>query len=231
MGEPPEPVHQRWIHRDTPRGLVATGLCAVTAVVYAVIAVGVFDADYDPVIVTFLAWDVYALADIVLRVRAYAGTSPADLPALVRRTSTPSRFSRLFTTTEGPDAAVSLASVALVAAALLPQLDVGTSADRFGRGAVIISAVVLSWVVVVVSFAVYYARTDIEHGGLQFPDQEPRHAWVDYLYFSLSVSATFGTTDVSVTSSRLRRAVLTHTAIGFVFNTVIIALLVSALST
>ena len=44
------------------------------------------------------------------------------------------------------------------------------------------------------------------------------------------MATTFGTTDVDVTTTRLRRAVMGHAVLTFVFNTVIIALLVSALA-
>lgn len=65
--------------------------------------------------------------------------------------------------------------------------------------------------------------------GLDFPGQSTP-GFVDYLYFAASVATTFGTTDVQITSSRLRRAVTGHSVVTFVFNTVTIALLVAALT-
>lgn len=40
---------------------------------------------------------------------------------------------------------------------------------------------------------------------------------------------TFGTTDVSVTTRQMRRAMMVHALVAFAFNTVIIAILVSLL--
>ena len=54
-------------------------------------------------------------------------------------------------------------------------------------------------------------------------------SFTDYLYFSLMVQTTFGATDVAVESPGMRRAVMTHGVVAFVFNTVIVAMLVSLL--
>ena len=49
----------------------------------------------------------------------------------------------------------------------------------------------------------------------------------DYLYFAIAVQSTFGTTDVNVTTRDIRRTVMVHNCLAFVFNSVIIALIVS----
>lgn len=50
------------------------------------------------------------------------------------------------------------------------------------------------------------------------------------MYFALSVMTAFGATDVSVTSRPMRRTVSANSVIAFVFNTVTVASLVSALT-
>ncbi|EWS79549.1 DUF1345 domain-containing protein [Brachybacterium phenoliresistens] len=85
-----------------------------------------------------------------------------------------------------------------------------------------------SWADIAAMFAVHYARRDLAEGGLDFPGGQTRR-FTDYAYFSLGVQATFGATDVAVTTSDMRRTVMVHTALAFVFNTVIIALIVSLL--
>ena len=91
-----------------------------------------------------------------------------------------------------------------------------------------IVAVVVSWCNVVLSYALHYARLDLTEGGLEFPGTEER-AFSDYLYHSLNGQVTFGTTDVSVTTRQMRRAMMVHALVAFAFNTVIIAILVSLL--
>jgi len=131
---------------------------------------------------------------------------------------------------EGPGLAVTLAVVALAGAALLPRLDAFASpGDETLLAGSLIVAVVMSWFVVVVSYAVHYARTNAEHPGLRLPDEGP-HGFTDYFYFSLTVATTFGTTDVMVTTTRMRRTVAGQSVLTFLFTTIISVLLVTALS-
>lgn len=88
--------------------------------------------------------------------------------------------------------------------------------------------VVASWVVVAVTFAVQYMRTDAAEEGLAFPGDE-RPVFDDYAYLALQVSTTYASSDVEVTTRAMRRRLSRHTLVAFTFNTVIIALLVSAL--
>jgi uncharacterized membrane protein len=223
-------VRVRWIHRDGPRGYVGAAICGVVAAAFSVVYA--FTTGHGPssVLTTYLGWDVFALVQIVLTAIAYTGATPQQLPLLVRGTGSRRRLSNLYLGGEGPGTAVTLAIVALVGAAVLPRVGGTNSAGGLAEGIVVVAGVVLSWIVVVISYTVFYARQQVLHGGLEFPGGATEHAWTDYLYFALSVASTFGTTDVTVVSSRMRRAVLVHAAIAFVFNTVIIAMLVSALS-
>ncbi|GAA1838507.1 DUF1345 domain-containing protein [Microlunatus capsulatus] len=90
--------------------------------------------------------------------------------------------------------------------------------------------VVTSWSMVVYAFAIAYLRLDADEGGLDFPGGD-RPVWSDYLYLAVQVSATFSSSDVDVSTAPARKLVTTHTLLAFVFNTIIVALLVSALVT
>jgi uncharacterized membrane protein len=86
--------------------------------------------------------------------------------------------------------------------------------------------VVTCWMVITFSFALLYARRDIEEGGLQFPgSQEP--VFSDYNYLAIGCSATFGTTDTTIVSSPMRRLVSVHSVLGLLLNTVVVAVLLS----
>ncbi|WP_425308396.1 DUF1345 domain-containing protein [Ammonicoccus fulvus] len=80
-----------------------------------------------------------------------------------------------------------------------------------------------------ITFAAMYARLDLGTNGpmLRFPDEERPRTFSDYVYFGITVMATFGASDVSVCHPRMRRQVATHAFIAFLFNTMIIAVLVS----
>lgn len=63
--------------------------------------------------------------------------------------------------------------------------------------------------------------------GLDFPNcEEPGAA--DFFYFSYVVGMTAQVSDVQVTSTRLRRATLSHGIVSFFFNAVLIAMAVNA---
>ncbi|HTI86471.1 MAG TPA: DUF1345 domain-containing protein [Alphaproteobacteria bacterium] len=66
-------------------------------------------------------------------------------------------------------------------------------------------------------------------GGLIFPgDDEPMA--MDFLYYSFVVAMTAQVSDVQVCRTYMRRATLIHSIASFFFNTVILALAVSALA-
>ena len=90
--------------------------------------------------------------------------------------------------------------------------------------------VVTCWMVITFSFALQYARRDIEQGGLQFPGAH-QPVFTDYSYLAIGCSATFGTTDTTVVNSSMRRIVSVHSVLGLLMNTVVVAVLLSIIVT
>lgn len=92
----------------------------------------------------------------------------------------------------------------------------------------------MSWLMTHISFAFryaheYYARDkggpDVD-GGLDFPgDGAPDYG--DFMYFALVLGMTFQVSDVEITSKKLRRVATVHGLLGFLFNTIILALTVN----
>ncbi len=98
------------------------------------------------------------------------------------------------------------------------------------------TTLVLSWLLTQAVFALryaheYYARTDGEtlDRGLEFPSETCPDYW-DFLYFSIVLGMTFQVSDVQITARKLRRLATLHGLLGFMFNTVIIALTVNLAS-
>ena len=89
-----------------------------------------------------------------------------------------------------------------------------------------------SWLLVHTSFALHYAHAyyisiDKEHKGpLEFLRQEAP-VYLDFLYFSLTIGMTSQTADVALASTRMRRLVMAHGMIAFVFNTTLLALTIN----
>lgn len=84
----------------------------------------------------------------------------------------------------------------------------------------------LSWVLTHTAFTLRYAHLYYRRagcGGLEFPGSR-RPADVDFAYFAFTLGMCFQTSDVVVSSSRIRRAVLFHALLSFLYNTTILAL-------
>jgi uncharacterized membrane protein len=94
-------------------------------------------------------------------------------------------------------------------------------------------AVVLAWSLTHTAFALryahlYYRDDDEGEGGLTFcGDRKPDD--FDFAYFSYTIGMCFQVSDVSVSSPRIRRAVLAHAVLSFSYNTVIVALVLNLL--
>jgi uncharacterized membrane protein len=89
-------------------------------------------------------------------------------------------------------------------------------------------AVAMSWLLTHTSYALRYAhlfyRDDEEGtGGLDFPGQSPP-SYFDFAYFAFTVGMCFQVSDVAVSSPQIRRVVLAHAVLSFVYNTTILAL-------
>jgi uncharacterized membrane protein len=102
--------------------------------------------------------------------------------------------------------------------------------------AVVALTLLVSWMVMQATFAMryaheYYQRTDgvKVDGGLEFPSDEDPDYW-DFTYFSVVLGMTFQVSDVQIASRKLRRMATVHGFLGFVFNTVIIAVTVNIAS-
>ncbi len=89
-----------------------------------------------------------------------------------------------------------------------------------------LAAVVLSWFLTHTAYTMRYAHLYYRRGGvggLDFPGARAPTD-IDFAYFSFTLGMCFQVSDVTVTSSNIRRAVLLHALISFIYNTTILAL-------
>jgi uncharacterized membrane protein len=99
----------------------------------------------------------------------------------------------------------------------------------------ILGTLALSWTFSNIIFALHYAhifytaaRNGADAGGLEFPDTKEPDYW-DFLYFAICLGMTFQTSDVTISSRRLRRVVTAHCLAAFVFNLGILAFTINVL--
>jgi len=99
----------------------------------------------------------------------------------------------------------------------------------------ILGTLALSWTFSNTIYALHYAhifytaaRNGADAGGLEFPDTKEPDYW-DFLYFAICLGMTFQTSDVTISSRRLRRVVTAHCLAAFVFNLGILAFTINVL--
>jgi uncharacterized membrane protein len=95
-----------------------------------------------------------------------------------------------------------------------------------------LAAVVLSWTVTHTSYTLRYAslyyrqrarRAAPDSGSLKFPGTDDP-ADIDFAYFAFTIAMCFQVSDVVVMTTQMRREVLLHSVLSFVYNTAIVAL-------
>jgi uncharacterized membrane protein len=124
---------------------------------------------------------------------------------------------------------VTLAAVVAAIAALFVVVN-RTSQDNALSLALALSAVPLGWFTIHVMAALHYAheywQPDNDAGqrrrGLAFPGTADPSG-MDFVYFSFVTGMTAQTSDVSVTTTRMRRINVVHGIASFFFNTVLVA--------
>lgn len=107
--------------------------------------------------------------------------------------------------------------------------------EREARIGLVAATLALSWMLMHAIFALRYAHAYYRTGkaghvrGLQFPGDDLPDYW-DFFYFAAVLGMTFQVSDVTITSKHLRRLATVQGLLGFVFNTVIVALTVNLAS-
>jgi hypothetical protein len=172
-----------------------------------------------------IAWIGFATAYFALGLRAFSRCDHAELVRRVLARPLPRSHVKkwLLAGGGGPGWPVAIAVIAFltIITAVLRRSQASDLVLALAAG-----TVVTCWMVITFSFALLYARRDIEDGGLQFPgSQEP--VFSDYNYLAIGCSATFGTTDTTIVSSPMRRLVSVHSVLGLLLNTVVVAVLLS----
>ena len=120
-----------------------------------------------------------------------------------------------------------IASVASLVGVLFALLKAGDSVGltRAALTAVAILTITVSWALVHTLFALRYAHLYYsDHpGGVDFKNDAERPAYTDFAYLAFTVGMTFQVSDTDLQTSEIRRAVLRHALLAYLFGTVIVA--------
>jgi uncharacterized membrane protein len=180
------------------------------------------------VILCLVGWNIFAVVYVVLTLRVFRGVDAAEFRRRMTARGTRSRgIWRLSERADGPAFAVEASVVAFGVVLVLPHIE-SIRINALLLVPVTLSILLSSWALSIVSYALHYAQHDLEEPGLEFPGTRTG-AFDDYWYFALGVATTFGATDASIVTPRMRRVVNLHTLLTFIYNSVIVALLASLL--
>jgi len=177
-----------------------------------------------------LSWDAFCLSMIIISWTLFFSTSSEELCDVVEEQDDGLKVIFLIV--------IVAVCFSLFGAILLLLNKEAPTNNRLFHTIVSISPVVLSWFLLHTAFTVRYAHLYHDHdklktgsvvGGIDFPSKkEPDY--VDFAYFSFTIGMTFQVSDAQVSSAAIRRFVLLHGLIAFVFNTTIVALTINTIA-
>jgi uncharacterized membrane protein len=126
-------------------------------------------------------------------------------------------------------AVAALASLAAIFALLGTTHGTARSA---GDLIIAVVTILLSWAFTHTMFALHYAHeyydeNDGRGGGMEFPGGEPEPDYWDFMYFAFTIGMCAQVSDVTVSCKPIRRTVLGHSVISFIFNAALLALTVN----
>ena len=172
-----------------------------------------------------VAWVGFALAYLWLGIRAFRNADHTELVRRIRGTPLPATAWKRWLLAGGGGVVwplvISVWAFSTVVTAMINRKDVPALVLTLA-GLTVLSCIAI----ITFSFALYYARKDIEEGGLEFPGPE-ESVFSDYVYLAAGCSVTFGTTDTTVSTASMRRFVTFHSALSWLLNTVVIATFLS----
>jgi uncharacterized membrane protein len=124
---------------------------------------------------------------------------------------------------------VTFATVVVALAALFILINERNAPDVLNL-VLALSAVPLGWLTIHMMAAIHYAHVHWQpdepikaaQRGLDFPEtRDPRG--IDFVYFAFVIGMTAQTSDVAITTHRMRRINIVHAIASFFFNTVLVA--------
>jgi uncharacterized membrane protein len=89
--------------------------------------------------------------------------------------------------------------------------------------------VFLSWFTVHTLFVLRYARLYYVEpiGGIDFPDSEELPDYMDFVYVAFTVGMTFQVSDTGIGQRVIRRTIIRHALLSYVFGTVIVGIAIN----
>lgn len=133
---------------------------------------------------------------------------------------------------EDVDRALSDLAVLLIMGSSLTIIGIllflGTGHGRLLDAGLAIAAVLAVWAMLHTIYATRYARLYYidDHGGIDFNNDEDA-SYRDFFYFAFNLGMTYQVSDTSVSSTKVRAAVLRHCIMAYIFGTMLLAVTIN----
>jgi uncharacterized membrane protein len=173
-----------------------------------------------------IAWDAGCIGFLLLAAQMFSSPAHADIAVDAERQEE-GEWTIFWLTVGG---------VAASFAAMVGEFSITKDLAPTVRGlhvGLVAVTLFVSWLMTHTLFAFRYAHEYYEcdkqgkiAGGLAFPEDQVPDYW-DFFYFAIVLGMTFQVSDVQITGRKLRRLATVHGLLGFLFNTVILALSVN----
>lgn len=219
-----------WYARDWARQLIALVIAVVGAVVASqlITGLGLVDdtwasqtlANLHAPLIVYALWGPCYLAMIMISFRGLQGDH-------LRRRLLETRMSSRWTSSPASWAST-IVLIALVAVGALVLG--GALGDNLVTSIAAALCLVGAWLMMLAYFALEYANMWANGRGIRFPDDydgDSDRTLRDFMYAAIQINTTFGPGDLQFTTSTARSTVTAQSIVAFLFNTVIIALLIA----
>lgn len=166
-------------------------------------------------------WGVFALANVVWILLL---VWPMDAVATKAHATVEAPGRRLARLISILGSIVSLGAV-LVVSVQAQQLQ---GVDKYVLAAIAVISVAASWALIQVEYVLRYARMFYAepYGGIDF-NQKADPEYTDFVYFSINLGMTYQVSDTNVGDNSVRRMVIAHTLLSYLFGTVILASIIN----
>lgn len=238
----PRPARRSWWQRclDSDDGHLWVALLPAFPVAYAITFPALYlwgqaegsvrapDSAAAALLFMMVFWLLYALAYALLTLHRYRRLTSDRLHEDLRTVSRGStgRFLgwwRMGSTLSWSAQLAVLALTMVVAVMLIPEARELLALRILG-----VLAVAASWVLLVLSQTLAYARANAQDGGIEFSGT-PEPSWSDYLSLAIFVSAMLGQGDATLSGRRVRTLMRNHVLVSFGFNSMVVATLATLL--
>ncbi|MCO8275530.1 DUF1345 domain-containing protein [Actinoplanes sp. TRM 88003] len=186
----------------------------------ALIVLGVMVVVLENTTVWIACWDLLAVVYIATRIRSLRRARNGDSAGWLSH-GLGGRAGLIFT--------IFTSLVGIIAGLMIVLSEDG---DQQAAKLVGVPAIALAWAILHFGYAERYSKTyygSLPEQVLVFPNTD-RPTFIDFAYFSFTLGTTFSVSDVETQTSGMRLQILSHSILGFLYNTVTIAIAVSVIS-